>query len=98
MQSKLQEIKSRNCCRLLVDFREVPCIGSMGIAFLVGLYTSVIRNAGGRFVVVGAAPLVQRVLDLTRLNTIIPLAPDMASGLAALCEVSPSHTKQRATA
>lgn len=94
MQCKLEEIKSRNCRRLLVDFREVPCIGSMGIAFIVGLYSSVIRNPGGRFVLVGAAPLVLRVLDLTRLSTVIPLASDMSSGLAALRDGRRRDTQQ----
>ena len=86
MNRKMDEIKRVNCDRLLVDFREVPAIGSMGVAFIVGLYTSVVRESHGRFVLAGAVPLVRQVLDLTRLSTILPMAPDLASGLAALCE------------
>jgi anti-anti-sigma factor len=85
MLSKMDEIKRLNYSRLLVDFREVPGIGSMGVTFIVGLYTSVARQSSARFVLVGAVPQVRQVLDLTRLNTIIPLAPDVSSGLASLC-------------
>ena len=86
-QSKMDEVKNLNCGRLLVDFREVSAIGSMGVSFIVGLYTSVVRGSNGRFVLVGAVPQVRHVLDLTRLSTVIPMAPDMESGLAALREL-----------
>jgi anti-anti-sigma factor len=98
MQSKMDEIKKLNCRRVLVDLREVPAIGSMGVSLIVGVYTSVAR-CGGRFVLVGVVPLVRQVLDLTRLSTIIPIAPDMESGLAALCELTScasAHANARA--
>jgi anti-anti-sigma factor len=81
--AKWDEIKKLNRGKVLADFREVPSIASMGIGFVVAIYTSV-SNSGGRFVLVGALPLVQKVLDLTRLSTIIPIAPDLASGLSQL--------------
>lgn len=84
LRAKRDEIGIRNCKRLLVDLRDVPFIGSTGIGFLVGLYTSITRNPGGRFVLVGPHPRVREVLELTRLNTIIPMAADFASGLAVL--------------
>ena len=90
MRSKMDDIRQLNCSRLLLDFREVPAIGSMGVTFIVGLYTSIVRRPGGRFVLAGVAPLVGHVLDLTRLNTVIPIAPDVESGLAALSEPSSS--------
>ena len=82
--SKTEEVKSGRHKKVLVDFREVPYIDSTGIGFLVGLYTSVTRSLGGRFVLVGASPRVGEVLTLTRLNTVIPMARDMPAGLAAL--------------
>jgi anti-anti-sigma factor len=54
--AKKEEIKKLNCGKVLADFREVPSIGSMGIGFLVAIYTSVTRNSAGRFVLVGALP------------------------------------------
>jgi anti-anti-sigma factor len=84
IQGKIDYIKQLNCSRVLADFREVPVIGSTGIAFIVGVYTSVVRVSGGRFVLAGAVPLVQRVLEITKLSTVIPLAADLGSGLVAL--------------
>jgi anti-anti-sigma regulatory factor len=56
----------------------------MGLAFVVGIYSSVMRRPGGRFVVAGVSPFVRHVLDLTRLSSVIPLASDFESGLAVL--------------
>jgi anti-anti-sigma factor len=84
MHSKMDDIRRLNCSRVLLDFREVPAIGSLGVSFIVGLYTSMVRRPGGRFILAGVAPMVRHVLDLTRLNTVIPIAPDVESGLAAL--------------
>ena len=84
LADKKEEINSRNCKRLLVDLREVPFVGSTGIGFLVGLYTSITKNPGGRFVLVAPQPHVREVLDLTRLSTILPMAADLAAGLAVL--------------
>jgi anti-anti-sigma factor len=90
MQTKLDDIKKRACTKILADFQDVTCIGSMGVTFLVGLYTSVMRKPGGRFVLAGVIPHVQHVLDLTRLSTVIPLASDLESGLAVLRAETPA--------
>jgi anti-anti-sigma factor len=82
--SKLDEIKMRACSRILVDLEAVSSIGSMGVGFLVGLYTSVTKKSEGRFVLTGANSRVCDVLDLMRLDTVIPRAADFSSGLAAL--------------
>jgi len=84
LRSKTEEIKKSNCTKVLVDFREVSAVGSTGMGFIVGIYTSVTKVPEGRFVLVGAQPRVRDVLDLTRLSTVIPMAADMASGLAEL--------------
>ena len=84
VQAKIEDIRQLQCTRVLADFHDVPAIGSTGIAFIVGVYTIIVKTAGGRFVLTGAAPLVQRVLDITKLSTIIPVAADIGSGLAAL--------------
>jgi len=84
MQTKLDEIKRMTCTTVVADFEQVSSIGSMGVGFLVGAYTSVIKKPGGRFLLAGASPSVRHILDLTRLNTVIPLASDLTSGLAVL--------------
>ena len=85
LRDKADEIRSHDCRNMLADLRELQSIGSMGMGFVVGVYVYVTkRSGGGRFILVGANPRVQAVLDVTCLNTIIPLATDLASGLAAL--------------
>ena len=85
LHAKRDEIKEVNCKKVLADFSEVPDIGSAGIGFIVGVYTST-KNSGGRFVLVGLRPRVREMLDITRVSTIIPIAADVASGLATLCD------------
>ena len=84
LRTKLEEIRNRGSDKVLADFREVSSIGSTGIGFVVGVYTSVVKVPDGRFVLVGANHRVREVLELTRLSTIIPLAEDMNAGLAML--------------
>jgi anti-anti-sigma factor len=91
MQTKMDEIKRLACTRVLADFEEVSAIGSMGVAFIVGAYTSVVRRPGGRFMLTGVNPLVRHVLDLTRLSSVIPMASELASGLAVLRSDAPAR-------
>jgi len=84
MQTKMEDIKRLACIKVLADFQDVAAIGSMGVAFIVGVYTSVIRKPCGRFVLAGAGAPILHVLELTGLSTVIPQASDLASGLAML--------------
>jgi anti-anti-sigma factor len=81
---KLNEIRSCNCTKVLADLRDVPSMGSTGIGFVVGVYSSVTKNRRGRFVMVGAAPRVREVFNLTHLSGVIPSAPDVPSAMAML--------------
>jgi anti-anti-sigma factor len=89
MQNKLDDIKRLPCTKMLMDFEDVTSLGSMGVTFILGAYTSVTRRQGGRFILAGANAHVLHVLDLTHVSAIIPLAPDVASGLAALRAETP---------
>jgi anti-anti-sigma factor len=84
IRGKLEEIKQLNYRNLVADLREVPSIGSPGIAFIAGVYTFVVRESGGRFLVAGAAPLVRRAIEITGLGEMIPLVADLQSGLETL--------------
>jgi len=83
LQKKLEELKRLHQGKVLIDLSRMPHIGSAGIGFLVGIFTSVEASCG-RFVMVGLQPRVREVFDSTRLSTIVPLSKDLASGLAAL--------------
>jgi anti-anti-sigma factor len=84
LRSKTEVIKAGNHVKLLADLSGVLSICSTEIGFLVDLYTSTTRKSGGRFLLTGANARVQEILKLTRLNTVIPQAPDAVSGLAVL--------------
>ena len=84
LSGKVGEIKSARCTKVMADFHDVPYIDSTGIGFIVSVFTSVTKDAGGRFVLVGANKRVREVFDLTRLSSVIPLAADEASGIVAL--------------
>jgi anti-anti-sigma factor len=85
VRDKSFEVRSHGCNKMIADLRDLESIGSMGMGFVVGVYTYVTKRfGGGRFVLVGANQRVRAVLDLTRLSTIIPSATDLQSGLAAL--------------
>jgi anti-anti-sigma factor len=101
MRTKMDDIKRLACTKVLADFEDVTSIGSMGVTFIVGAYTSVVRKPGGRFVLAGANPLVRHVLDLTGLSNVIPQASDLTSGLAVLraeASMSPMAVSSNATA
>ena len=89
LRVKSDEIKALNCKKVLADFSEVSDVGSAGIGFIVGVYTSA-KNAGGRFILVGLKPRVREVFDLTRVSIVIRSAADIPAGLAILCEESPA--------
>ena len=87
LRIKRDEIRALNCKKVLADFSAVSAVGSAGIGFIVGVYTST-RNSGGRFILVGLSPRVRDVFDLTHVSTVIPVAADIESGLATLCDES----------
>ena len=80
LRAKMEEIETLSCDKVLADFGDVPSVGSTGLSFLVGLY----RTFCGRLVLAGIQPRVREVLEITRLSTVIHLAEDVESGLAAL--------------
>ena len=84
LATRTDEIRRLNWQMVLADFTEVSSVGSTGLSFLVGMYVSVTRNSGGRFVLVGTQPRVREVLDITRLSEVIPMAADLESGLAEI--------------
>jgi len=91
LRAKSEELKRLDCAKVLIDFRDVISVGSTAIGFLVAIYSSVTKNPDSRFVLVGAQPRVREVLDLTRLSSILPMAGDIASGMAALRGTASAH-------
>jgi anti-sigma B factor antagonist len=84
LRAKTEEIKSGGYSKVLADFSQVSYIDSTGIGFLIGIYTSVLKNANGRFVLSSLNPRVRDVLELTRLANVIPIYSDERTAFEAL--------------
>lgn len=81
MKAKVEEIKASGCTKFLANLEGVTSLDCRGLSFIISLY----KASGGRLVLVKARRQEQEVLDITRLSTVIPLAADIETGLAALC-------------
>ena len=84
LRNKTEEIKNTGYTKVLADFKEVSYIDSTGIGFLIGIYTSILKNGSGRFVLTNLNRRVREVLELTRLANVIPIYPDEAAAFDAL--------------
>ena len=80
LNAKMQEIKTLACTKVLADLDGVTSLDCRGVSFIISLY----KAAGGRLVLMKTQPHVREVLDITRLSTVIPLAADIETGVAAL--------------
>lgn len=80
LAASAEQIKSTPCRRLIADVTGLESIGSAGLGFVVDLHSWARRN-GADFVLAGASPRVQEVLDLTGLSVIFTAAPDMQTAL-----------------
>ena len=80
LSAKMDEVKTLASPKLLANLENVTSLDCSGLSFIIGLnWTS-----DGRLVLVKTQPHVREVLDITRLSTVIPMAADIESGLAAL--------------
>ena len=64
--------------KLVLDLTNVNFLDSAGVGMLV-VCSSVMQQAGGRLVVAGAAGKVKHVLELTRIDKVIGIYPDLPS-------------------
>jgi anti-anti-sigma factor len=84
LEDKLEEIRAHPAPRMLADLHELDSIGSTGLGFIVLAFKSATKRPGGRFMLAGANSRVRKVLEVTRLSEVIPMAKDVTSGLRAL--------------
>src|SRR6266536_4283840 len=64
--------------KLVLDLTNVNFLDSAGVGMLV-VCSSVMQQAGGRLMVAGAAGKVKQVLQVTYIDTVIGIYPDLAS-------------------
>lgn len=84
LRTKTEELKTTQCRHIIADFSNVSYIDSTGIGFLIAIYTGVMRDRGGEFVLSGPNRRVRDVLDLTKLSTILKLYDSVSSAQTAL--------------
>jgi anti-sigma B factor antagonist len=85
LRERAEQLKSMNYRKVIVDCHELPYLDSTGIAFLVGIFTS-IKNAGGDCGLVQLTQRVREVLDLTHLTTVIPVFDTAEAALEAFAQ------------
>ncbi|MGZ4694300.1 MAG: STAS domain-containing protein [Acidimicrobiales bacterium] len=68
---------------LIIDLAGVDFIDSVGLGVVVGALKRC-RTHGGDLVVVGAVPRVRSLFEITRLDEIIDMHPDVERALAAV--------------
>ena len=62
----------------IVDMSGVEFLGSMGIGLLVRCAVS-LQRSGARLVLFGCQPLVQRSLEVTKINAVLPIVDSEAA-------------------
>ncbi len=86
LREKTEELKKQGCHRIVADFGGVSYIDSTGIGFLIAIYTSILRDGNGQFVLAAANHREREVLSLTRLDTILPTYDDVNKAVTAIGE------------
>jgi anti-anti-sigma factor len=66
--------------RLIVDLSDVPFMDSSGLAALIGAHKTLRSRVK---VVVVCPPNLQRIFEVTRLNTVVPVVGTLAEALVA---------------
>ena len=93
LRGKAEEVKTLGAQKVLADFTEVPYLDSVGIGFLIGIYTNVLQSSAGRFAIIGPNERVRGVLQLTKLTGIFPAFEDEALALQTLHSDGPAAEK-----
>ena len=69
--------------KIVIDFQRVELMSSAMLGVLVRLYRDLAEN-GGRMVLCGLQPPIQKVFELTRLDQLFRIEKDLATGLSRL--------------
>jgi anti-anti-sigma factor len=84
LRGKAEEVKAVGAQKVLADFTNVPYLDSVGIGFLIGIYTNVLKSSAGRFGIIRPNERVRAVLQLTKLTGVFPAFDDETSALRTL--------------
>ncbi len=90
LRKKADEVKAAAPKEVLADFTEVAYLDSIGIGFLIGIYTNLLKSSEGRFALLCPNDRVRAVLDLTKLTGVFPIFQDEPTALQALRAPGPT--------
>jgi anti-anti-sigma factor len=80
LMDRLKEFIDQGKKQFIMDFSKVPWMNSQGVAMIIWAVTS-ITNADGSIVFSGFSESADRILRITRLNTILSCYKDTESAL-----------------
>ncbi len=80
---QVDELLEKKQVKLVLDLGGLEYIDSAGIG-VVALSFGKAKGAGGGLTVAGAHGSVEKVFNLTRINAVVPLFPDVTAAAAAL--------------
>jgi stage II sporulation protein AA (anti-sigma F factor antagonist) len=87
LQAYLRPLVAAGRTQFVFDFSAAPFLDSGGLRVLVELYRDV-QPLGGAIWIVGAAPVVRQTFEVTRLSTLLRLAPTREDALAQIRQTS----------
>lgn len=87
LKQVVHDLAARGQKNVVLNLREVAYIDSSGIGDLVGA-ASTLRRQGGDLKVVNPSMVVQKLLHITRVDTVIDVKPDEASALQSFSQAA----------
>ena len=87
VEQAIKDCIRAGCRKLVLDLTNVRFLDSAGVGMLV-VCSSTMEQAGGRLAVSGAAGKVGQVLEITHVNKVIGVYPDLAAACGWLAAKS----------
>ncbi|MEX1002787.1 MAG: STAS domain-containing protein [Crocinitomicaceae bacterium] len=76
LDEKVEELLKNGESNLIINLKEVKLLNSLGINALIKTFTKC-RNQGGDLYIVNISDKISQVLLLTKLNTVLNIAPSL---------------------
>jgi anti-sigma B factor antagonist len=85
LQALVRDFASRGHTKIVLNLHDVAYVDSSGIGDLVASAT-ILRHLGGDLKVVNPSMVVQKLLRLTRVDTVLDVKPDEAGALQSFSQ------------
>ena len=91
VEHAIREKIKQGCRKLVLDFSGLKFIDSAGIGMLAVCFGAMERE-GGKIAIAGATNHVNQLLEMTHLNRLFGMYPDVASAHSAFVEFTQAQT------